>query len=116
MTNQNELPLYLKLYQFTKLLYGAVHNFPKEYKYTIGREMIDLSWRCLDLVIEANALPNNLKYDRINQLGADFEKLKMRIRMSQEIEAVTIGQYVHWQTNFIDPIGKMANGWKKWAK
>ncbi len=35
-----------------------VRNFSKQYKYTLGQNILDLTWQCLDLVLEANALPN----------------------------------------------------------
>jgi len=62
MSDYQHLPLYLKTYQFVKFLYIMVKSFPKEYKYTLGEDILKLAWVCLDTVLEANLLPNEKKY------------------------------------------------------
>lgn len=114
MQNKN-FSIYHKIYQLLKVLYGTIKNFPKEHKYSLGKDMIDLAWQCLDSTIEANNLPNGCKKIKINELSATFDKLKMRIRMSQEINLTSIGQFTHLQENYILPIGKEIGGWQKWA-
>ena len=114
MSNQH-IPLYYKLYQLIKFLYQRVNNFPKQYKYTLGQNILNLSWRCLDLVLEANALPNKEKYPKILELSVIFDKLKIRLRMAQEINLISKRQFVHIQTYYIKEIGEMIGGWLKWA-
>ena len=112
----NQLPLYHKIYQMIKILYRTVKNFPKEHKYSLGKEMLDFSWQCLDLTMEANALPNDQKAPKISQLSQIFDKLKMRIRMGQEINLLSIGQFTHLNENYLLEIGREIGGWMKWAK
>ena len=114
MSNQH-IPLYYKLYQLIKFLYQRVNNFPKQYKYTLGESILELSWRCLDLVLEANTLPNKEKYPKILELSTTFDKLKIRLRMAQEINLISKRQFVHIQTYDIKEIGEMIGGWLKWA-
>ncbi|MFH0923509.1 MAG: four helix bundle protein [Candidatus Falkowbacteria bacterium] len=90
-------------------------NFPKHYKYTLGQSIIDLAWQCLDLVLAANVLPNKDKYYKILELSAVFDKLKLRIRMTQEIGLISSKQFAHLQVNYIAAIGEMIGGWLKWA-
>jgi len=110
-----QFPLYHKNYQLLKFLYKTVKNFPKEHKYSLGKEMTDLAWQCLDLTIEANGLPNNQKAPKISELSAVFDRLKMRVRLAQEIDLLSIGQFVHLQENFLLAIGQEIGGWLKWA-
>lgn len=116
MTNRNEIPLYHLFYQFIKLLCNAVRNMPKEYKYTLGQDMVGLAWECLDLTVEANNKPNHEKHRIVNQLSIIFDKLKLRLRLAQEINVISIGQFTHWQTNYLISIGQMLGGWLKWTK
>ena len=116
ITQNNNTKIYYKLYLLTKQFYRMVKNFPKEYKYELGRDIIWLSWRCLDLSLEANSVQNSAKAEKIKELSETFEKLKMRIRMSQEIRLITIGQFSHLEENFLFEIGRMIGGWKKWAR
>lgn len=116
MSNQNNgAYIHNKLYQFTKSLYSAVHNMPKEYKYDIGQDMLHLAWQCLDDVFEANACPDSEKNAPIRRLSLDFDKLKLRLRMAQEIGIITIGQYAHWQETWLIETGNMTGGWLKWS-
>lgn len=115
MPDYQHLLLYLKIYQFIKFLYERVRNFPKQFKYTLGENILNLSWRCLDLVLEANALPNEEKYPKILELSITFDKLKVRLRMSQELNLISKRQFVHIQTYNIKEIGEMIGGWLKWA-
>ena len=115
MPNSQHLPLYLKIYQLLKFLYERVRNFPKQHKYTLGGNILDLSWHCLDLVLEANSLPNEKKHQKILELSVAFDKLKIRLRMAQELDLISKKQFVHIQTYYIKEIGEMVGGWLKWA-
>ncbi len=116
MSNSEHLPLYLKLYQLIKFLHERVRNFPKQYKYTLGKNILDLTWQCLDLVLEANVLPGKeKKYPRILELSIAFDRLKIRLRMAQEINLISKKQFSHIQANYIKEVGEMAGGWLRWA-
>ncbi len=108
--------IYYKLYLLTKHFYLIVKNFPKEYKYELGRDIIRLSWRCLDLSLEANSARNQDKRIKITELNKVYEKLKMRVRMSQEINLITINQFAHIEEFYLLEIGRMIGGWKKWSE
>lgn len=96
-------------------MYERIRNFPKQYKYTLGQNILDLSWQCLDLVLEANALPGKKKYSKILELSINFDKLKVRLRMAQELNLISKRQFTHIQTNYLKEIGEMIGGWLKWA-
>ncbi len=115
MAQSEHLSLYLKFYQLIKFLYETVRNFPKQYKYTLGASILNLSWLCLDLVLEANALPNEKKSPKISELSITFDKLKVRLRISQELKLISKKRFVHIQTYYLKEIGEMIGGWLKWA-
>jgi len=108
--------IYYQLYQLTKYLYGVVKNFPKEHKYNLGNDILSVVWSCLDLNTEANGGSNSEKQAKISELCLAFEKLKIRIRMSQEIRLISAGQFSHIQENYLIEIGQMLGGWLNWAK
>ena len=115
MTKPNDLPLYLCLYKLTKYLYLLIHHFKKEYKYTLGQSILDLSWKTLDLVILANALSNQEKPVKIRQASAVFDQLKTRLRMAHEIKLISHKKFAYIIIQN-EEIGKMLSGWLKWAK
>ena len=115
MAQSEHLSLYLKLYQLIKFLYETVRNFPRQYKYALGQNILDLTWQCLDLVLEANALPNEKKLPKILEISITFDKLKTRLRMVQELNLISKRQFVHIQAYYIKEIGEMIGGWSRWA-
>lgn len=115
MTNAEHLPLYLRFYQLNKYLNERIKNFPKQYKYTLGEDIMALNWKCIDTIIEANAFTGEKRYLNILSLSIAFDCLKVRLRMAQEIEIMSRKQYVHIQSVFIKDIGEMIGGWLKWG-
>jgi len=111
-----KVTLYNKLYGLTKYNYMMVKNFPKEYKFTLGGDICSLAWDCLDLVLEANALDNTKKKEKILELSTSFDKLKLRIRLAQEVNIISIGQFSHIQENYLIEIGRMIGGFLKWSE
>lgn len=108
--------LYRKFYGLTKHSYRLVQHFPKQYKYTLGENILSLHWQCLDLVMEANAADKRGKAGKIEELSLEFDKLKLRLRMAQEVEIISAGQFAHLQTTYLNECGKMIGGWQKWAE
>ena len=98
-----------------KFFNEMVKNFPKHQKYAIGQDILDLSWNCLDIVLEANSLSNEEKYQKIKMLSVEFDKLKIRIRMAQEINLISAGQFAHIQTYYVKEAGEMIGGWLSWS-
>lgn len=115
MSQLNNLPLYLQLYNLQKYLYLLTRNFPKAYKYTLGEDILNFGWRTLDAVIKANTLPNHLKAEEINSASALFDQLKTRLRMAHELRLVPHPKHAYL-IGLNEEIGKMMSGWSSWAK
>jgi hypothetical protein len=115
MAQNQHLLLYFKFYQLTKYLYERVRNFPKQYKYSLGQNILDLSWSCLDLLVAANAFSREEKHLKVVSLSIAFDCLKVRLRMAQETGALSVKQYVHLQSFYLKEVGEMIGGWLKWS-
>jgi hypothetical protein len=115
MSKSTDLPLYLAVYKLLLYLYTLVKNFPKSYKYSLGRDILDLAWETLDLIVRANNLPNKEKPGPILQASVAFDKLKIRIRLAWELTLIN-----HQKLAFLieenEEIGKMLAGWLKWSE
>lgn len=116
MNKTAQLPLYIKFYQFIKTMYEVIKSFSKHYKYTLGEDIIKFAWQCLDLVIETNLLPNLKKEQKISELSQIFDKLKLRLRMCQELNLISKKQYSHITMNYTLEIGRMIGSWLEWSK
>lgn len=109
-----------KIYHLTgallKNLYKIVRSMPREYKYAIGKESIDCVWACMNFTLRAGYSSGREKTGLINRLSAEFDMLKIRLRLASEIGAIKEGQFAHLQENYLLEIGKMIGGWLKWSE
>lgn len=107
--------IYLVLYKQILYLYTVVRNFPKEYKYTLGQDILNLIWKTLDYVIHANTLPNNGKYKAIQKAMTIFDSLRYRLRLASDLKILD-----HKKYSFLikqnTKIAKMLRGWFAWSK
>ncbi len=111
----NKLPLYHKLYQLILAIYRLVNNLPKQYKFSLGENLINLNWQCLDLLYEINILENKNKKDKILILSSCFDKIKLRLSVMQDLKIISEKQSAHFYDVYLREIGVMIGGWYKWA-
>ena len=115
MTLADKPKLYLAMYKLIKYLYTLVHNFPKEYKYSLGEKILQSGWETLDDIVFANNLSNTKKKAYIMRASGNFERLILKIRMAFEIKLFSPKQMEYIILQEVE-IEKMLNGWYKWAK
>jgi hypothetical protein len=115
LAKDTEKPLYLAIHKLIIYMYSLVHNFPKEYKYTLGKDILDMSWKTLDFVILTNTIENKEKYKYIEKTIALFNSLKYRIRIGYELKIISSKQYSFILKQAVQ-INKMLKGWYTWSK
>ncbi len=110
------IPLYLKLIQLLRSEYTIVHNLSKEYKYSLGQDIITRSWELVDLFMSAQfmnaATERGRKNNIIIELDLRFEELKLRIRFLSELKLISLGQTAALNDSMVE-IGKMIGSWRK---
>lgn len=114
--NDFKLPIYHALYGLVRYLYKIVQNMPREYKYSIGQDILELSWHCLDLTMDAAKNKKDTKTETIDELSREFDRLKLRLRMASEVGILNENCFAHLQKNYLAEAGKMIGGWQKWSK
>lgn len=107
----DNLPVYRKTYALTLEVHRSIRNMPRDYRYTLGAEIAELSLDCLDLAVSAAYAPKNSKHGRVLELSRLFDKLSLRIRIMQELDILSPGQFAHWQENYLTAIGSQIGGW-----
>ena len=119
MAQYSHLPIYVKTYEFVKLVYRIVRQFRKEYKYTLGAELQRIVWQILDEIIKTNSLPDNQKGEGIEEISRPFDKFKIHLRFAYEIGLMTDKKFGTAQKE-MEEIGKMIGGialiWRKIKK
>jgi len=115
MAQYSHLPIYIKTYEFVKLIYRITQQFRKEYKYSLGVELQQLIWKILDGIIKANSLLDCEKKEEIYKISEYFDNFKIRLRLAYEIGLITNTKFGVIQKD-MEEIGKMIGGWQKWVK
>lgn len=114
MAQFSHLPIYIKTYEFIKLVYRIVKQFRKEYKYTFGVELEQIIWQILDNIIIANSSLNVYKLEEINKISMLFDRFKIRFRCAYELGLISSKKFGIAQKE-MEEIGRMIGGWQKWA-
>lgn len=79
MARYNHLTIFQKSYDLLVRIYQEVHNFPREYKYTLGGKLQNVCLKLLDEIIIANSERDKIPYlKRVNQ---HLDRLRIYIRL-----------------------------------
>lgn len=108
-----QLPVFRKMYDLNLMLIRLVNNFPKQYKYNVGDELIKTSLRLFKHLFAANMEYDN-KIKRVEHLDNfldDYDLLKVLIRLANEERMFSIKDAVNLAL-LTENITKQINGWR----
>jgi len=109
------MPLYLGLLELLKFEYRIVKGLPKEYKHTLGENILTLTWQLIDLFIEIQlngSFKTPKKLYLIKSMNTHHEQLKLRIRFLGDLKLISLKQQATVNTHVVE-IGKMIGSWIK---
>lgn len=112
MALYTELPVYRPCYHLLQSLSEYTKSFPRQYRYNLGKTLIDKS---TDLVTQLFTI--NSSYDKLphlNKFQEDFQTLLTLIRLVKDLKCITVRQF-SIITPMMDAIGKQITGWKKYV-
>lgn len=110
MARYEHLPIFQKTYDLLLRIYKEVHNFPKEYKYSIGEKLQKSCLKILDWIIVANSeRDKSISLKKANQ---QIDKLRIYVRICYSLNIIGIAKY-EVLSKYIDEIGRMIGGWLK---
>ena len=108
-----QLPVFRKMYDLNLMLIRFVNNFPKQYKYNVGDELIKTSLRLFKHLFAANREYDN-KLKRVEHLDNfldDYDLLKVLIRLANEERMFSIKDAANLAL-LTENITKQINGWR----
>jgi hypothetical protein len=109
MALHTELPVYRDTYKLVLEVFISTKNFPKEYKYSLGRDMerdVLVLMRC---IYRANRAQEKTTF--LNEFLDNFEILKLEIRVCVDLKLVSIKRQ-SVLADLMNSIGKQVVGWK----
>lgn len=103
-----ELQIYRDISELNKRIFIIVKNFPREYKFTLGTRIQNVSLDCAAQIYKAARHAN--KKEDLDELVSNLDFLCFLVRMAKDINIVTEKQFAL----FIEcsrPCVKQAAGW-----
>ena len=109
MALHTELPVYRDTYKLVLEIFVSTKNFPKEYKYSLGRDMerdVLVLMRC---IYRANRAQEKTTF--LNEFLDNFEILKLEIMVCVYLKLVSIKRQ-SVLADLMNSIGKQVVGWR----
>lgn len=106
----SELKLLVKITDMMSYAYGAIAQFPKSEKYSLGTDIKRVMDEMLELTIEAQK--KYYKKTTLQDLDCAIAKLKEYIRLAMKLKFLPFKKYEVWSAMVVE-IGKMLGGWLK---
>lgn len=94
------------------MAYGYIQLFPQKDKYTLGKNIENLTLKILKLVFLAGNSSKEEKLGLLKQASANTDLLKIMVRLAKEVKATDIKKYVQLQEK-LQGIGRMLGGWMR---
>ena len=113
MAQYNHLPIFQLGYKLTLEIYKTTCRFPREYKYTLGQKLKEISAEFLDFVVIANSLKD--KIIPMEQAAIRLDRLKIHVRLSYDLKIISLGKYEEIFRS-LEELSKQLSGWKEWAE
>ena len=107
----NHLPIFQQSYDLNLEIYRATHNFPREYKYTLGQKLKEISAEMLDWIVVINSQKNKALY--FSKIKLQAERLRIQIRVAHDLKIITSRRMEFLNRN-IEEISKQVSGWESW--
>jgi hypothetical protein len=109
----NHLPIFQLTYKLTLEIYQATHQFPREYRYTLGQKLKQQSSSLMDFVIATNSLEN--KISTLEEMAIGLEQFKIHLRLACDLKILGLKHFEYFARQ-LEEISKQLVGWLEWAR
>ncbi len=111
MARYNHLPIFKKAYDLCFEVERQVKNFSRDYKYTIGTEIRQLSYEIPALVMVVNKKEDKRK--DLEEIWEKLEKLKLLVRLAFDLKCLRSIKHYERLSLIIVELSKQNEGWLK---
>jgi hypothetical protein len=112
MAQYTHLPIFQLAYKLTLEIYQITHQFPREYKYTLGQKLKEISADFLDFIILANSQEDKLP--SLKEARLRLERLRIHIRLACDLKIINLNRYESISRSLED-LSKQLSGWQEWS-
>ncbi|AKM79738.1 MAG: hypothetical protein UX85_C0001G0103 [Candidatus Beckwithbacteria bacterium GW2011_GWB1_47_15] len=109
----NEIPIFIKLYDFYKNLTLAIVSFPKTKRYSLGQKLDNITLKIFELLFFVPISQEKIK--TLLQISVKIDLVKVLLRLAKDSQAITTSKYLSLEST-LQEIGRMLGGWIKASK
>ena len=114
MTEEFDIPIFKKSYDFYKMFYNFRTTIPKQDKYTIWQKSENLILEIIEGILSASYKQKFEKTPVLEKVSLKLNVLRILIRLMKDTKAIDIKKYSFLE-EALDEIGRMLGGWLKFT-
>jgi len=108
-----DLKIYKDMYDLTKFIVEAKHNFSREHKYDLGNRLLDKAVECCELVQCANS-DKSQRVAYLQDFARCFGSLRLYLRLCRDFGQIPNDKFGR-VLELTAEIGKQCTAWRKSA-
>lgn len=106
-----EMPIFTRTYDLLVWLLPATNHFPRAYRHTLTKRLLDAALDLRELLEEAN-LSREGRLACLARADAALAKLRIYLRLVARFGWLNPGQYEH-AALIVAEIGRLLGGWRR---
>lgn len=110
-----EIPITIKLFNLYESVHHLIFKFPKHEKYSLGEKIENTILDGIELSVLASTSGKFDKEKILQRLNCKIELLKILFRIILNCKIIDSRKYLE-QESLLQEIGKMTQGWIKYAR
>lgn len=114
MAKYTHLPIYIEAFSLLKEFYERVLKFSKQYKYTLGTEIIQTSIKVVQTIIIINStFDKDARLELFEKLVLKSENMIIHLRIANELNQLGGRRQYLFLSEKTVSLARQAEGWKK---
>lgn len=91
--DREHTPIFAKTYDFLAWLGPLTNSFPRSYRHTVTRRLLDAAMDFLERLVEANSLRGTERLRLLHAADAQLDKVRLYLRLVHHWRWISPGQY-----------------------
>lgn len=112
MTDDREMPIFTRTFDFLEWLVPQTNHFPKVHRHTITRRLLDAALNFQEELLEADVLRGQARLQRLTSADGFLNKIRFYLRLVHRYRWLNGGQYEH-ASRMVAEIGRLLGGWRR---
>ena len=108
----DEMVIFTRTFDFLSWLLPTTEHFPRAYRHTFTRRLLDAAFDLRERLEEANHRQGRFRIERLKLADEALERVRVYLRLALKWGWLSPGQY-HHVAEMVTEIGRLLGGWLK---